>query len=252
MIIAIISRSARYFIYIMLNIYFLIFSVLLISNAAGFSEYKASQVTREGDVAFQRILYDEISVANNTELPSYEVFELAYRGYDNLRKKQGFNKNILTIADFSKPSTEKRLWVIDMDSKKVLFHDLVAHGRNSGDNFAGKFSNTPNSNMSSLGFYVTGDTYTGKHGLSLYLNGMDPDFNDKARERSIVIHGADYVSQNFIRKYGRLGRSFGCPALSMESYKSIIDTICQGSCLFIYYPDEGFVRQSTVLNSIKS
>jgi hypothetical protein len=139
-----------------------------------------------------------------------------------------------------------------MDSKKVLFHDLVAHGRNSGDNFAGKFSNTPNSNMSSLGFYVTGDTYTGKHGLSLYLNGMDPDFNDKARERSIVIHGADYVSQNFIRKYGRLGRSFGCPALSMESYKSIIDTICQGSCLFIYYPDEGFVRQSTVLNSIKS
>lgn len=242
--------SARYFVCIMKNIYFLIFSALMITNVAGFSENKASLVTADGDIAFLRILYDEISAANNTELPSYEVFELAYRGYDNLKRKQGFTKNILCIADFTRPSTEKRFWVIDMDSKKVLFHDLVAHGKNSGDNFAAKFSNVPNSNMSSLGFYVTGDTYTGRHGLSLYLIGMDPDFNDKAQERAIVIHGADYVSQDFIKKYGRLGRSFGCPALSMESYKSIIDTIQQGSCLFIYYPDEGFVKKSTVLNSI--
>lgn len=197
----------------------------------------------------QQIVYNELKTMNSTDVPSYEVFELAYRGYSNLMKKQAFSKNILSIADFSKPSTEKRLWVIDMNTRKILYNDFVAHGRNSGENFAGKFSNTPNSNMSSLGFYITGETYSGKHGLSLYLNGQDPQFNDKARERAIVIHGADYVSPEYIQKYGRLGRSFGCPALSMESYRSIIGTIEQGSCLFIYYPDKEFIKKSMWLNS---
>lgn len=192
------------------------------------------------------IIYNEFSASG--EMPSSAVFEVALRGYQNLRKYNALGRNILAIADFSMPSTEKRLWVIDMDSRKVLFHEFVAHGRNSGDNYAGEFSNIPSSHMSSLGFYVTGETYTGKHGLSLYLDGKDKEFNDNARSRAIVMHGADYVSTDFIKQHGRLGRSFGCPALSMECYQTVIDSISKGSCLFIYYPDEHYLQKSSVLN----
>jgi hypothetical protein len=191
--------------------------------------------------------YEVFSADSLADLPSPKVFTLALNGYEKL-KKTGLKKNLLSIIDFSLPSTEKRLWVIDVENKKILFHELVAHGRNTGDNIAAKFSNIPNSNMSSLGFYLTGETYTGKHGLSLYLDGMDTEFNNNARSRAIVIHGADYVSEDFISKYGRLGRSFGCPALSTGSYKAIIDIISDGSCLFIYYPDEEYLKKSTVLN----
>ena len=142
----------------------------------------------------------------NNKLPSAEVFALALKGYSNLKAIPGnIKKDIITVVDFSLPSTEKSLWVIDLVSKKVLFNDWVAHGRNSGNNYAKKFSNTPSSNASSIGFYVTGRTYTGKHGLSLYLDGKDKGFNDNARARSIVMHGADYVGGDFIKKYGRLG-----------------------------------------------
>jgi hypothetical protein len=157
-------------------------------------------------------------------------------------------KQILTVIDFSLPSNKKRLWVIDLKNKKVLFNDLVAHGKNSGGIYARKFSNTQSTYMSSLGFYLTGNTYQGKHGLSLTLNGMDKNFNDNARDRAIVIHGANYVGDDFIRKYGRLGRSFGCPALSMDICEKVIDTIRDGSCLFIYYPDKQFLAKSQVLN----
>lgn len=193
--------------------------------------------------------YEELATEDNMVLPSYEVFSIAMKGYNNLKGKSGIRKNILTIIDFSKPSSEKRLWVIDIDTRKVLFNDLVAHGRNSGDNIATQFSNTPNTNMSSIGFFVTGETYSGMHGLSLYIDGMDKDFNNNARSRAIVIHGADYVSSDFIKKHGRLGRSFGCPSLSLDSYKPVINTICDGSCLFIYYPDKEFLNMSSVLNN---
>ena len=193
--------------------------------------------------------YNELATsAVGIRMPSPDVFEMAYKGYITLKGKNGLNRNILTIADFSLPSTEKRLWVFDMDKKEILFNEWVAHGKNSGENYAAKFSNIPHTNMSSIGFYITGDTYSGKHGLSLYLDGQEEEFNSKARERAIVIHGADYVSENFIKAYGRLGRSFGCPALSMDSYKQIIESISRGSCLFIYYPDKTYLKRSTVLN----
>jgi hypothetical protein len=194
-------------------------------------------------------LYEVLSADSLLDLPSPKVFTLALRGYEKL-KKGGLKNNLLSIIDFSLPSTEKRLWVIDVKNRKVLFHELVAHGRNSGENVAGKFSNVANSNMSSLGFYLTGETYSGKHGLSLYLDGIDGEFNNMARSRAIVIHGADYVSEDFIRANGRLGRSFGCPALSTVSCKTIIETISNGSCLFIYYPDEEYLKKSTVLNQL--
>jgi hypothetical protein len=192
--------------------------------------------------------YNDLISASGVSLPSADVFSLALKGYTGLKNADRIKKNILTIIDMSLPSTEKRLWVIDMDQRKILFNDLVAHGKNTGDNMAGKFSNTPESNMSSLGFYVTGETYTGAKGLSLFLDGMDNNFNSNARKRAIVMHGAAYVSQDYIKKYGRIGRSFGCPALNPEVCKPIIDTISEGSCLFIYYPDEDYLKNSRVLN----
>lgn len=211
------------------------------------SKLPSSPVTMDKSSEYAE-LYNELD--NTVSIPSYEVFSLAVKGYQNLKKTDNITKNILTIIDLSLASTEKRLWVIDMDNRKILFNDLVAHGKNSGDNLAGRFSNQRNSNMSSLGFYITGSTYSGCHGLSLLLDGKDKDYNNNARDRAIVVHGAAYVSNEYIKKYGRIGRSFGCPALSLESYQSIINAISGGSCMFIYYPDEDFIKKSNVLNGI--
>jgi hypothetical protein len=164
----------------------------------------------------------------------YEVFAKAMTGYLNLEKASKLNadKQVLTVVDFDMPSTEKRLWVLDLAQKQVLFHTLVAHGHNSGENRATNFSNTNESNMSSLGFYVTEGEYQGKHGRSLRLQGLDEGFNTNAEARSVVMHGADYVSEAFIKQNGRLGRSLGCPALPMELKDQIIQTVEGGSCLF--------------------
>ena len=164
----------------------------------------------------------------------FETFEKAMTGYLNLRQagKLAENKQLLTVIDFDLPSTEKRLWVLDLGKKEILFHTLVAHGHNSGENEATNFSNTDQSNMSSLGFYATGSEYEGKHGHSLRLQGLDEGYNTNAAARSVVMHGADYVSEDFIKQNGRLGRSLGCPALPMDQYAQIIDAVNGGTCLF--------------------
>jgi hypothetical protein len=195
-------------------------------------------------------LYNSIDFGKGTK-PAYEVFRRAFIGYLNLLKEQKLsNTKILTCIDFSLPSVQKRLWVIDLVAKKVLFHDLVAHGKNSGGNLAKTFSNISNSHMSSLGFYVTAHKYYGKHGLSLRLSGQEAGFNDKAMERAVVIHGADYVNPEICRSLGRLGRSFGCPALSRLISDQVINTIADGSCLFIYYPDADYLANSRMLNEL--
>jgi hypothetical protein len=177
------------------------------------------------------------------------ALQLALQGYYNL-KRQGLirREGIITLIDFDKPSDSERFFIIDVNSGTVLRSALVAHGRNSGDIYATSFSNTPGSYKSSLGFYLTENTYNGKNGYSLVLKGLDKGMNDKAEQRSIVIHGADYVSRDYIRLNGHLGRSEGCPALSMETYQEVIDLIKGGSCLFIYHNERDYSSSSDVLD----
>jgi hypothetical protein len=185
---------------------------------------------------------------DQTNMPSFECFDLAIKGFMDLQSKKELKNSILTIIDFSFSSNKKRLWVIDLVQNKVLYHTLVAHGKNSGEEFASAFSNKEESYKSSLGFYLTGEIYQGKHGKSLKLDGVEKGVNDKARERAIVIHGADYVNQNFIKNHGRLGRSLGCPALPEELNASIIEKIKNKSVLFIYHPS----RNASLKKSLTS
>jgi len=183
------------------------------------------------------IEYVAVQPADSSEYPPSYLLQKALAGYEILVEDSTISRpEVITLIDFSLQSDRRRLWVLDLKQGKVLFHCLVSHGRNSGELKAENFSNTPGSNASSPGFYVTGETYIGKNGLSLALDGLERGINDKARQRSIVIHGADYVSDDFIRAHGRLGRSQGCPAVPVELTEDIIKTIKGGSCLFIYSP----------------
>jgi hypothetical protein len=177
-----------------------------------------------------------------------EAVRLAVNGYEKL-KEQGrlINQRYLTIADFSKPSSEERFYIIDMEAQEMVIQTLVAHGKNSGTLFAKSFSNINASNQSSLGFYITGNTYQGKHGRSLSLIGIENGINDKAAQRAIVLHGAGYVSKATIRQMGYLGRSQGCPAVPESQAQDIINTIQGESCLFIYAPDKNYQKQSKLI-----
>lgn len=153
----------------------------------------------------------------------------------------------LGVIDYSLPSTRKRFWLFNISTHRVLFNGYVAHGKNSGENFAARFSNEPGSLATSLGLYMAGQTYYGQHGLSLRLHGLDRNFNDKAYERAIVMHGADYVSESFIENNDRLGRSWGCPALSREAAPRIINTLKDGGVLFAYANDAAWLQNSSML-----
>lgn len=172
--------------------------------------------------------------------------QLALVGFEKLKASgQIQNTTYITIADFSKASSEERFYVIDMNNIEIVIKSLVAHGRNSGLKFAKNFSNKNESFQSSLGFYITGDSYKGKHGLSLELNGIESGINDNAKERGIVIHGADYVSESLIKQQGYIGRSLGCPALPNNIVTNVINTIKGASCFFIYAPSEVYIIKST-------
>lgn len=186
--------------------------------------------------------------SNNFKLPNLESFSKAFEGYQILKEKGMIKKEVLTIIDFSLSSREKRLWIIDMNTNEILFNTLVAHGKNSGTDYAVKFSNKNESYRSSLGFFATGEVYKGKHGLSLKLDGLEKGINDNARKRAVVIHGADYVSKAFIKNHKRLGRSQGCPAVPVEFSKKIIQAIKEKSCLFIYHPTRSYKVSSKLIS----
>ncbi len=162
------------------------------------------------------------------------------------------NSRVVTLIDFTKPSHEERLYVIDLETEKILYKTLVAHGKNSGEHYATSFSNRPQSHQSSPGFYLTGMPYMGRHGYSLQLDGLEKGINDNARKRAIVMHGASYVSRSYIESCGRLGRSFGCPALPVELTDEIIHTIRERSLLFIYSNDDHYIRNSSFFRSFLS
>lgn len=190
----------------------------------------------------------QVPVATNTVWPRPEVLDLAMRAYRCGRDAGAFDRPLLTVIDYSLPSTAPRLWVIDLDRKRILFHELVAHGEGSGDNYAVEFSNEPGSRQSSIGVFRTEDVYRGGNGYSLRLSGLEPGVNDLAMERRIVMHGAPYVSPRAVSALGRLGRSWGCPALPNGVSRRVIDRIKGGSAIFAYYPDQRWLRQSRFLS----
>lgn len=202
-------------------------------------------------VDFEKIskqLYTQLGLTETTL--SSDVFKKALKGYLFLRHTNELtNHQFLTVLDFSKQSSEKRLWVFDLNGKQVIFNELVAHGKYSGDKFAQSFSNKSNSKKSSLGFYVTGEPYNGKHRYSMKLRGLEPGFNSNAFARGIVVHGANYVSEEIAEKQHSVGRSFGCPAVSQDVNNQIVDLIQGGSCLFIYHPQTYYNGKSKILNN---
>ena len=188
-------------------------------------------------------------VEKNTSVPDLESFKNGMLGFYKLENKNLVEKQILTIIDFTLSSTKKRMWVLDMSSNKVLFNTVVAHGKNTGGEFATNFSNKVNSLQSSLGFYVTGETYIGKNGYSMFIDGMEKQFNSKARERYVVVHGADYANPSFVNKLGRLGRSYGCPALPTALTNDIIDVIKDKSVIYIHSADKAYLQNSDMIKA---
>ena len=192
-------------------------------------------------VSFARADFDSTGIGNIET----DVFEMAL-GAASCAVQSGAvdAPETLTVIDYSKPSSERRLWVFDLKAKELVYEELVAHGQGSGANMATQFSNEDESHQTSLGLFVTRDTYVGKNGYSLRLDGLDRGVNDRARDRAIVMHGAPYVSEQFVKANGRLGRSWGCPAISAAVAKQMIDRVKGGGLVFAYYPDAKLLKTS--------
>ena len=202
--------------------------ILILSLVCGVRAGKAVEALPETTVASSFQLYQELGLRGEVNFPA---FEQALKGFSRYASGQD---RLLVLIDYTKPSTEKRFYILDLLQKKLLLSTYVAHGRGSGDNYAVAFSNRPGSYQSSLGFFRTGDTYMGKNGYSLFLDGLEKGINDKARERAIVVHGANYADPAVLKGQQRLGRSLGCPALPPDISKQVIDTIKGGVLLYIY------------------
>jgi len=188
-----------------------------------------------------------IAAKTNDLKPS--LLKLAIEAFHNA-KRSGINTNkqILTVIDYSLPSTKKRLWVLDLNQEKILYSSMVAHGKNSGENHTTNFSNRIGSLQTSLGLFLTEGTYFGRDGYSLYLKGLEKGFNDNAKTRTIVLHGAPYVSKQFVAAAGRVGRSWGCPAVEKPLAEPIINTIKNGTMIFAFYPDKNWLAKSEFIN----
>jgi hypothetical protein len=227
-----------------------LFTPVLMSGTSAKTNYKAARYNGINNsllTVSSTVIYDSLKLGEFGL--NQKAFNYAWRGYLNLYEKGKItNPGYFSIADFSQSSRNKRLYIIDLQEMKIFMNTYVAHGRNSGGEFAKTFSNRPESHKSSLGFYITGKTYTGSHGLSLEIAGLEKGINDRASARRIVIHGANYVSDDFIESNPYIGRSYGCPAVPAEERDTIINTIKEGSCLFIYHPSKLYLNRSKILN----
>ncbi|HEX9511678.1 MAG TPA: murein L,D-transpeptidase catalytic domain family protein [Puia sp.] len=219
-----------------------------VKENANSAEAIAKAVETKMVVSEAVILYDYMSLEQSGL--NEKAFEYAWRGYHNLLKKGLIRKkSVLSICDFSQSSCSKRMYVIDVRHKKLLYRTYVAHGQNSGAEYADSFSNEPDSYKSSLGFYITQKVYYGRNGLSLRIDGVDSGYNDLAVKRNIVLHGSTYVSLKYMNNNGAIGTSQGCPALSKTMSPKIIRIVKNGSCLFIYHPTQKYLQESAVINS---
>lgn len=246
------NRSLKKFLYLLSPFFIFILSFPFISANVKAKSEKSKITTASSFAGLNTIEKSTIYAKLNLSSLglSKDAFDNAFKGYEYLRSQGKLrNDDVLTIVDFSLPSSEKRLFVIDLKNQKVLFNTYVAHGRNSGKEIASQFSNDPESFKSSLGFYVTKNTYSGTHGFSLRLEGEEKGINDNALSRAIVMHSADYVNKDLINSQGYIGRSLGCPALPKEVYKPIIEKIKDGSCLFMYSSQSNYITKSKLLQS---
>jgi len=229
----------------------LLFVFARVKPASGMS--RTATVNTVGNNAnVEPVSIDQPSVYDSLKLGalglSRQAYDYALKGFTYLLSKGKIaNNNIISIADFSEPSSKKRLFIIDLKNYKILFNTYVAHGQNSGREYADNFSNRPESLQSSPGFYVTKETYTGSHGMSLRLEGEEQGINDNALNRGIVMHAAAYVNESLAKGRGFIGRSWGCPAVAPELHQAIINKIKNGTCLFLYTPNKNYISSSRIL-----
>ncbi|MEO5562185.1 MAG: murein L,D-transpeptidase catalytic domain family protein [Chitinophagaceae bacterium] len=241
-----------------ISIYWMLFSLISISwlpptnvEEPGTKYLPAKSPTKsESEILHLQasLMYDNLCLEDRGL--SIDAFVYAYKGYKRLLKKKVIKETgYLTICDFSQSSGKKRLYIIDLCNEQLVMNTYVAHGRNSGGEYAARFSNKPSSLQSSLGFFVTQNTYFGEHGLSLRIAGLEAGYNDKALRRGIVVHGADYIEETWLKKKSEvMGRSYGCPAVPEKECSLIINTIKNGTCLFIYHPSRAYLKASKILN----
>jgi hypothetical protein len=225
-----------------------IMGFILISNASGMSGmFNNTTPVPKSELDIEYMITDIIRKSD--EVPGRTLLEYGLRGYEKLVGDGIIEDGVpFTFIDFTLPSSEKRMWILDMKDRTVKYYEYVSHGKNTGYIVPERFSNKKSSYMSSLGFYITGEVYRGSNGKSLKLDGIEPGFNDNARERAIVIHGSSYVGENYLQRTGKLGRSLGCPALSHEIVDEVIDYIKNNTVLFIYGDDNEYITNSPIIN----
>lgn len=233
-----------------------LFLVLLLALSSFLYFANAQKLTKERQLALKKAelnikdLYSELNAAQYNL--SFTAFRYAYIGYQSMRKQRKLNdKDLFSIIDFTKDCNTKRFYTIDLEKMKILYYTYVAHGKKSGERIPTSFSDVVESNKSSIGFYITGDTYNGSNGYSLMLHGDEKGYNSNLAKRSVVIHTADYANENYIARNGRMGRSLGCPVLPENIYKQVINTIKEKTMIFAYYNDAKYLKTSKYLNLLK-
>lgn len=235
--------------YLFLVLIFILSTFLYFSNAqTGLS--KERQLALKKAELNIKDLYNELNAAQYDL--SFTAFRYAYIGYQTMKKQHRLNnKELFSIIDFTKDCNSKRFYTIDLEKMKIVYYTYVAHGKKSGERMATSFSDAVESNKSSIGFYITGNTYNGGNGYSLILNGDEKGYNSNLAKRSVVVHAADYANEDYIARNGRMGRSLGCPALPENIYKQVIETIKEKTMIFAYYNDAKYLKTSKYLNVLK-
>ena len=235
--------------YLFLVLIFILSTFLYFSNAqTGLS--KERQLALKKAELNIKDLYNELNAAQYDL--SFTAFRYAYIGYQTMKKQHRLNnKELFSIIDFTKDCNSKRFYTIDLEKMKIVYYTYVAHGKKSGERMATSFSDAVESNKSSIGFYITGNTYNGGIGYSLILNGDEKGYNSNLAKRSVVVHAADYANEDYIARNGRMGRSLGCPALPENIYKQVIETIKEKTMIFAYYNDAKYLKTSKYLNVLK-